>query len=460
MARKPVRDVVVLIPGLTGSVLERRDGMEVWAPSLEAGLRAFLSAGRSLNNVRLSEDPVDAEVLDDGVRATRLVPDVHLIPGLWKIDGYSRITDFIQAKFTVEPGANYFEFPYDWRRDNRVAARRLDRAARDWLLAWRERSGATDARLVLLAHSMGGLVARHFLEVLGGWEVTRTLVTFGTPYRGSLNALDFLSNGFRKLGGLADLTDLVHSFTSVYQLLPIYGCIDDGNGKLVHLTETGQLPGLNMARVAAADEFHREIERAVHTNRAEAAYRERGYAIQPIVGIDQPTGQSARLGTDRRVQVLRTLSGSDQSGDGTVPRISATPIELSKEHREVFAATRHASLQNADAPLVQIRGVLDRTDLGPHRGVLLGSSVSVDLDDLYELGEPVVVRALVTEPGEDLHVSLVNTATGLDVAHVPLPATDEEWRTAELPPQPAGTYRVTVSGAGEADPVSDLLVVG
>jgi pimeloyl-ACP methyl ester carboxylesterase len=39
-------------------------------------------------------------------------------------------------------------------------------------------------KLILVGHSMGGLVARYFLECLEGWRDTRRLVTFGTPYRG------------------------------------------------------------------------------------------------------------------------------------------------------------------------------------------------------------------------------------------------------------------------------------
>ena len=35
---------------------------------------------------------------------------------------------------------------------------------------YRDRPGKQDAKLVLVGHSMGGLVARHFLEVLDGWE--------------------------------------------------------------------------------------------------------------------------------------------------------------------------------------------------------------------------------------------------------------------------------------------------
>jgi triacylglycerol esterase/lipase EstA (alpha/beta hydrolase family) len=58
-----------------------------------------------------------------------------------------------------------------------------------WLKAWRESSGNKDAKLILVGHSMGGVISRYYLECLDGWRDTRTLVTFGTPYRGSLKAI-------------------------------------------------------------------------------------------------------------------------------------------------------------------------------------------------------------------------------------------------------------------------------
>ena len=82
--------------------------------------------------------------------------DVHLIPGFWKIDGYSGIFERLSGELTLERGKNWFDFPYDWRRDNRAAAHRLAEQAPRWLAEWRQSSGNADARLVLLAHSMGG----------------------------------------------------------------------------------------------------------------------------------------------------------------------------------------------------------------------------------------------------------------------------------------------------------------
>ncbi|HYV00992.1 MAG TPA: hypothetical protein VEM93_01425 [Actinomycetota bacterium] len=44
MAKSPMRDVVVILPGITGSVLQK-DGKDVWAFSAGAAVRAALTLG-------------------------------------------------------------------------------------------------------------------------------------------------------------------------------------------------------------------------------------------------------------------------------------------------------------------------------------------------------------------------------------------------------------------------------
>ena len=81
-----------------------------------------------------------------------------------------------------------------------------------------------------------------------------------------MKALRFLANGLKKRVGpvtLVNLTDLVRSFTSVYQLLPIYPCLDTGDGTLRRANEVDVFPGVLADRVVAANEFHREIQGAV-----------------------------------------------------------------------------------------------------------------------------------------------------------------------------------------------------
>ena len=290
-------DIVVLIPGITGSVLER-NGREVWGASAAAVLHGLMSGGRSIQDLILENDDPAVDDLGDGVRATRLVDDVHLFPGLWTIDGYTKVAQRLCQRLKLEPGVSYFTLPYDWRRDNRVAARKLQRESAGWLAARRRKF--PDARMVLVAHSMGGLVSRYFLEVLGGWRDVRTLVSFGTPYRGSLNAVDTIINGARKLN-ILDLTDLSRSFTAIYQLLPTYRCFDNGDGTLVKLSDVNDLPRLDRShidRIRAADAFHREIEKAVAANQAEAGASVVRYAIRPVVGMEQPTQQTAVRAAD------------------------------------------------------------------------------------------------------------------------------------------------------------------
>jgi pimeloyl-ACP methyl ester carboxylesterase len=223
-----MRDLIVLLPGIMGSVLEK-DGTDLWAAANRTIFSALRKRRRILQWLKLDGDDPEVDDLADGVTATRLISDAR-IAGFIKIDGYNRVSEMIKGNFDVIQGqvntatrsharANYFEFPYDWRRDNSASAQRLSRFLSVRLTEWRKYAGQ-GAKVILVAHSMGGIVARYYLEALGGWKDCKALITFGTPFRGSVKALDCLVNGCSV--GPFDFTELVSSFTSVYQLLPIY----------------------------------------------------------------------------------------------------------------------------------------------------------------------------------------------------------------------------------------------
>ena len=461
MAKEKMPDVIVLLPGITGSVLRRR-GEIMWGWSAKAGVRALFSRGRSvIDALKLGDDSdPERETLDDEVAADSLIPDLHLIPGLWKIDGYTRIRESILRDFDVVEGRNYFELPYDWRRDNRAAAWKLKRRAYEWLSAWRETSGNREAKFILVAHSMGGLVSRYFLECLEGWKDARALISYGTPYRGSLNAVNTLANGEQHGPfGVLDLTPLTSSLTSIYQLMPVYEAYNaGGGGKLLRVGETTGVPGVDARRAAEALAFHREIEASVKEN--DKRHGRRRYRIFPIVGTHQPTKQSARL-YEGRVIVEESYMGEDMSGDGTVPYVSATPAEYNDT--PMYAATRHGSLQNADATLVQLNGILTsfyidldrfrKGDTSPGLG-----HISLDLEDMYWAGQPIVMRARADREVEGLEVTLVDADTGGEVARRPLVGDGSGWQRGEFGEVKAGYYRVGVSGESLA-PAADIFEV-
>lgn len=476
MPKQPLRDIVIVLPGITGSVLQK-DGRDVWAPSGEAVLGALRSLGSVLHSVRLAADDPDVDDLGDGIRATRLVPDVHLIPGLVKIDGYSKTLGLVEDNFDVTRGsidddgpANLFEFPYDWRRDNRFSARQLKRLVDRRLPQWREASGAADARVILVGHSMGGLVARYYLEVLEGWRDCRALITFGTPYRGSPNAINYLANGYKQL--FLDLTEVMRSFTSVYQLLPIYKAIEM-DGTYQRVAETDGIPGIDRARAAQALAFHREIEAAVTEHRKSLDYLEQGYRILPIVGTRQPTFQSAQV-AGGRVTVGEALpAGIDArlgDGDGTVPMLSAIPIELSQAYQDTFFAERHSSLQrNPDVledlrnrlirmQIVGLDGIRDIADVPgaqPSPQAAERPALAVHLDDAYTTAEPVQISATLVNPQTPIQAleAHVESVTGQSAPIVqPFQDQGQGWRVI-LEGLPPGAYRLSVRPSG---PGSDL----
>jgi hypothetical protein len=87
----PMSDLVVVVPGISGSVLAIGEPQrEVWARSGRAIMDAVRTLARNVQGLRLPEgfghalpeNPGEGEP-SDGVRATKLMADLHVIPGLW-----------------------------------------------------------------------------------------------------------------------------------------------------------------------------------------------------------------------------------------------------------------------------------------------------------------------------------------------------------------------------------------
>jgi pimeloyl-ACP methyl ester carboxylesterase len=455
--------VIVLLPGILGSTL-RRGEHQVYDLSVRCLLHAAVTKLRSLTDLALPEDRKSDEGVAGDIEPSGLLRDLTIVPGFKKIDGYSVICKRIQEEFDVTPGENYFEFAYDWRLDNRLAAGRLEALTCGWLEQFRRKEKR--AKLILIAHSMGGLVARYFLEVREGWKQTHALITIGTPYRGSLNALNYLVNGsLRPLRPVLNLSTLLRSFTSVYQLLPIYPCYDGGNGQMVRACEAVGIPHVVPERVKAAFAFHEEIRLAVERHMGDRAYQEGRYQIHPVVGAYQPTWQAARL-RGKRLEVLYHYEDKDYGGDGTVPRVSATPLELGDNPQAMYSSGCHARFQNESGVLDHVMAVLRGFDmpLGKFRGAAHGEPLQLGLlvKDAYDPDEPVLVRVRPQPQagaGARLFVDLTTSDGAKVVGQERLVPTKDGWWEANFGVRSPGGYRVTASGDSVAIPVTDVTAV-
>lgn len=355
MKRAPVHDLVVVLPGIMGTRLADADGGAVWDLSGGALWRGLRTFGRSVQRLRLPDDLGDDHP-GDGVRPLATMPDLHVIPGLWQpVDGYSSLLRWLEQNFTLrsrQPNdppntpANLVEFGYDWRLSCRYNAHRLKERVTEELERWRSSApDRADAQVVFICHSMGGLVARFYVECLGGYEVTRRLITLGTPHRGSLDALTHLVNGLRKGWGPfgVNLTAFARSLPSLHQLAPDYACVSTAEG-LAHPRDLPGLPGPDEKLLADAARFHAELREA-----AESPGRDALTDLVTITGVRQPTSTTATYTGELLVPAWE-IDGVDEGGDGTVPRLSARPANVAgTEHltSELFTPNeQHGSLQN------------------------------------------------------------------------------------------------------------------
>ncbi|WP_033328489.1 esterase/lipase family protein [Streptomyces yerevanensis] len=289
------------------------------------------------------------------------MPDITLI-GPFVVPGYDGLVRKIRNNFddvqvdVSLPGrepdnrADLVLFPYDFRHSIRHAAERLasDVAAR----LGGEHSGARRRRVIVVAHSMGGLVARYWLGPLGGAVDCAALIILGTPHRGAPKALSVLANGL-KVGPkrLAGLTEVLRQWPSAYELLPRYPAVAQlGSAERLRPYELG---GRGHCRrvVRFAGEgrlfgIHQDIEAAW----TELSGSPNCPELTAVFGRGHATLQQALLspsGLSVTKDAPGWLPNPDWLGDGTVPAISAIPIEQQDMRARRAAAERHMVLASS-----------------------------------------------------------------------------------------------------------------
>jgi pimeloyl-ACP methyl ester carboxylesterase len=169
---------VIVIPGVFGSKLrDRSTGVEAWPGTVRMILfDDYRDLALDFDRATLAVRPDNLEAVD--IADAALGQDFYgkIIETLRDFGGYVRGTVGVPP----QPGERrYYIYPYDWRQDNVEAARGLDRL----IEAIRHDYGDPALRVDIVAHSMGGLVARYYQrygteDVLDGRESQVTL--YGT----------------------------------------------------------------------------------------------------------------------------------------------------------------------------------------------------------------------------------------------------------------------------------------
>ena len=385
---------IILIHGLMGSTLVDKTTGEEFYPRSASAIALSDYRGLTISPVSTAGD--------------NLVPGT-IIGDIAGVDFYGALTKVLEGAGNFEkttPGQavdtnkrHYYNFVYDWRRDNVIAVNQLhlliDQIRKDY--------GDANLRVDVIAHSNGGLLINYYLrygpnDVLDmksftqwqeGPQRVRRVVLLGTPSLGAVTSIERLLRGFR-LGFRMIPVDVLTSFSTPFQTLPspIVQSILDTQGKpsslniydpqlwqrnqwsvyspefLQMLEKQGETPALAKSKQAVFETvFAQHLQRAGRFQSAlTTSFNSDGIRVAAFGGDCELTPNRAVLDETggkpflafRAKDVVNKVPGIDYDylmmapGDGLVTRdsLEANQYSFLPLHQNFFLCERHEFLVN------------------------------------------------------------------------------------------------------------------
>lgn len=384
---------------------------------------------------------------------------------------YGRAILALRARWNVEP------FAYDWRKD-------IDEASSQLAAFIRDRFRGEPVHLV--AHSMGGLVARNFISKHRElWASMKDpalrrggrLVMLGTPNYGSyaivqvMNGTDAMLTRLQRFDLKHDMKGLLritNSFPGTYQLLPAFSKLPPEQQRIYEGPTWGSKLPVSQRHLDRAYQFHSKLDTPANTDPERLLY---------VAGVNQSTIAGVKVLSPGQFDYEFT-----RDGDGRVPLalgllpdvptwyIDELHGDLARNETVLFALDEllqtGATRQLASTPQAAIAGRGAVAD-GSARAYRAADRAALDLlgelsSRARQAGEEKVAQVLSKEEQQLAADAILDAALSARLA-VAARYQDEEKK--EQPgsgtrPRPSVTLRVGVRYGSIVDFKAPLLVVG
>jgi pimeloyl-ACP methyl ester carboxylesterase len=342
-----------------------------------------------------------------------LLEEVVFVPPLFKQQHYGRMLKALrELGYEVDPSEPpgpapvLYTFPYDWRQDNRVSARQLGEA----IDRWRQRHPG--AKAWIIAHSMGGMVSRWYIEKLGGKDNVGRLFLVASPWDGAPRALQILFSGFevflRRYFNLFDVQNRTRRFArtlpSLYQLLPYRNpFLRNADNEPIDLHDGSRwLDGGEAQLLADGLKFNEELGTVASVGETVCFF-----------GRKMPTPTFGTLTTAAGGAWKAIAWGATEAGDGTVPERSA--VHPAAEEKLPFAAS-HGDIYVNPALLDVLKWELSDKYQAASRAAVSTERLAVVFvpdKDVYAPGEAVRLTATVHRNQDGSRVPGASITAGL-----------------------------------------------
>ncbi len=374
---------VIVIPGITASDLH--DDYPLKSETLWS-----MVFNKDFEKVSLHPDDLRYEAVEPS----------HVYPGrVFEI--YNDLIKALRHELSMQADkpTPVFAFPYDWRIDIQDIARVLgdfiDEVIARTLLLKHYKGAKNELKVDLVGHSMGGLIITEYLSQYRNKSKVGKVVTIGTPYLGSIEAIVKITTGMSLLSGDVPKErerEAARATPAVYQLFPSYdkSAIFE-NGHQVDLFNPN-----NMQRsiIRSLSEYVRMYSVDTPANRREEKaeeilnsllrigreHRDKVNSFKPsdaglvqddwlaIIGVNSKTriqmkvknttsGPWFIIEDEQFVDEIEKDNKSKKTGDGTVPLEGALPPFLSASKPVCVSPDDLSFFELRDKALVKVAGL-------------------------------------------------------------------------------------------------------
>lgn len=323
---------VVFVPGHQGSTLETNQD-QLWPP-----FSNITDGGPSQVKTRL--DKLNLYRGHSGIVPYQVYQDIPLrfrIAGkTFEVDfgSYRSFLKFLKTELGYQPG-DILEFPYDWRLSIEENSALLQQKIKEFS------SGHAGQDVVVIAHSMGGLVTRHALKSDSDLPI-KSIIQMGTPVAGLAKpaALSYGGELFKYSTILIDkeiLREIVLSFPSSYELQSDVSLILNNRNLNANLEGSWKalFPAVYNTAPARLIKLKKDLRRAVRVKTACRSALPRDITDVRIVSTKWDTVRAIDVNNNR-------LSFKFAKGDGTVLRTSALYPNDNQSYQRCIVNNKHA----------------------------------------------------------------------------------------------------------------------
>jgi len=376
----PSKTPLILIPGIGGSELKVAEDT-IWNKDDGHGgvyNRAYAKDEKVWVNEGEAILPGDDDYFDilrmkiDGIN-----PEASLeTTGNLYTGAYQGAIDFFTSS-GYKLNQDLFVFPYDWRLDLSETASLLDQK----IQSIKQQTGTQKVDIV--AHSMGGLIARNYIADSAKAVNVRKLFTLGTPHLGAVKFLKVLKYGdclIYEIGPFclsivpSEIKDVARNMISGFELAPSQAYFnfysgEDNQHPYPFRTELGPLNynqiknmlttlGYNTMLFNPSEIFHLIDNNLSNTN---------GVDVTVIAGSGRPT--LGQIIEEKTISLLG-ITGIRKdivviNGDETVPLFSASLNDIVKSQsllgsaKLYYTSQKHGDLVTSGSALNLVKNILN-----------------------------------------------------------------------------------------------------